>query len=113
MVGNLSTSSSMAAFEKMEEKVLRMEAESEAVQGLFFVIEYISHVFIVGLLPDDSLEEKFAALEGGSLEDEFAKLKGEIAPSRSAELKTLPEGRKVKDAIDVELEELRRKANEE
>lgn len=34
IVGSLSTSTSMAAFERMEEKVLKMEAESEAVSGI-------------------------------------------------------------------------------
>ena len=33
MVGSLNTSTSMAAFERMEEKVLQMEAEAEAVSG--------------------------------------------------------------------------------
>ena len=33
IVGSLSTSTSMAAFERMEEKVLKMEAEAEAVSG--------------------------------------------------------------------------------
>lgn len=37
IVGNLSTNTSMAAFERMEEKVLKMEAESEAVSGIQFV----------------------------------------------------------------------------
>lgn len=55
------------------------------------------------------MEKKFAMLEGGSVEDDLDALKQEVT---RAPPKALPEGRAVKDAIDFELEELRRKANE-
>jgi hypothetical protein len=55
-VSGLDTSSSFGAFEKMEEKVLAMEAEAESVQAL------------VGT---DSLEGKFKMLEGGNVDDEL------------------------------------------
>jgi phage shock protein A len=75
-----------------------MEAESEAV----------------GILAGGSgLEAKFAALEGGTVEDELAALKqGMLTGSSSSSPKALPEGRPVRDAIDMELEELRKKARE-
>lgn len=57
----LNTTSAWAAFDKMEERVIAMEAEAEAV-GI--------------LATPDSLENKFAALEGGSgVDDELAALK--------------------------------------
>ena len=78
-------------------QVIAMEAESEAV-GL--------------LVAGDGLESKFAALEGGTVEDELAALKQGMLGSSSSPVAALPEGRPLKDAIDVELEELRRKARE-
>lgn len=99
MVGSLDTSSAVAAFDKMEEKVMAMEAESEAV-GM--------------LTGSNGLEAKFAALEGGTVEDELAALKQGMltGSSSSSSPKALPEGRPVRDAIDMELEELRKKARE-
>ena len=92
MVSGLETSNAYVAFEKMEEKVMAMESEAEAA-GL--------------LAAPDSVENKFKALEGDSLDSELAELKrltGKAGPAGA-----LPEGRPVKDAIDVELDELRRK----
>lgn len=97
IVGNLSTSTSMAAFERMEEKVLQMESQAEAVSGM---------------IGNDDLEQKFAALEGGSVEDDLAELKSKKSLSETSTPKSLPEGRPIKDAIDFELEELRRKGKE-
>lgn len=97
IVGNLSTSTSMAAFERMEEKVLQMESQAEAVSGL---------------IGNDDLEQKFAALEDGSEEDDLAELKSKKSLSDTSPPKSLPEGRPIKDAIDFELEELRRKGKE-
>uniref|UniRef100_A0A383WA63 PspA/IM30 family protein n=1 Tax=Tetradesmus obliquus TaxID=3088 RepID=A0A383WA63_TETOB len=99
MVGNLNTNNSVVAFDKMEEKVIAMEAESEAVTML---------------TAGDGLESKFAALEGGTVEDELAALKqGMLGPGKAGgPVAALPEGRPVKDAIDMELEELRKKARE-
>lgn len=97
MVGSLNTSSAVSAFEKMEEKVIKMEAESEAVGQ------------IVG---GDAIDEKFLALEGGSVEDELAALKSKRLSDKSDPPKSLPEGRPIKDAIDMELEDLRKRAQE-
>lgn len=85
------SSNALAAFERMEEKVLEAEARADAVGQL---------------TSGDDVAKKFAALEGASDVDlELAKLKGEVKPAGE-----LPEGRPVKDAIDQELEELRKKA---
>ena len=69
------------------------------------------------LAAPDSMEQKFAALEGDSVDDELAQMKrGMLSGSRSKA--SLPEGRpyekvlQPRDAIDEELEVLRRKARE-
>ncbi len=60
--GNINTGSALSAFERMEEKVMELEAGSEAI----------------GELGADNLEKKFAALEGASdLDAELAKLKAD------------------------------------
>ena len=51
MIGSLNTSNSVVAFEKMEEKVMAMEAEAEGV------------AMLVG---NDKLDDKFALLEAGT-----------------------------------------------
>jgi phage shock protein A len=56
----------------------------------------------------DGLEAKFAALEGGGVEDELKALKSGALGAKP--VAALPEGRPIKDALDVELEELRKKA---
>lgn len=97
MIGSLDTSNAVVAFDKMEEKVLAMEAEAE------------STALLVG---NDKLENKFAALESGSVEDELAALKRGMISGSSAPVGALPEGRPIKDALDLELEALRKKARE-
>lgn len=96
MVGSLNTSNAVVAFDKMEEKVMAMEAEAE------------STALLVG---NDKLENKFALLESGTVEDELAALKSGMIKS-SAPPAALPEGRPLRDALDLELEDLRRKARE-
>jgi phage shock protein A len=56
LVSGLDSSSSFAAFDKMEEKVLSLEAEAESVQAL---------------IGTDSLEGKFKQLECGNVDDEL------------------------------------------
>jgi phage shock protein A len=98
MIGSLDTSNAVVAFEKMEEKVLAMEAEGEAVAQL---------------VAGDGVEQRFAALESGGVDDELAALKRGVALGGARQpAGALPEGRPVKDAIDLELEELRKKAQE-
>ena len=98
MTQGLNTSNAVVAFERMEEKVLALEGEAEATAQL--------------VAPDD-LEKKFASLEGGSVDDDLAKLKAGVLKSGTVRpVGTLPEGRPIRDAIDMELEDLRRKAAE-
>ena len=86
----------MAAFERMEEKVLMMEAKSQAASEL----------------AGADLESQFAQLESGSdvdleLEAMKAQLSGTTAASEkalpSATAKTMPQD----SAIDAELEDLK------
>lgn len=99
MVNSLNTSNSMVAFEKMEEKVLSMESQTEATALLS---------------GNDKVEDKFAQLESGTVDDELSALKKSMKPAGALPegRPPAPEGRPVKDAIDLELEELRKKARE-
>ena len=99
MVGSLSTSSALSAFERMEEKVLAMESEADAVAQL---------------AAPDAVSDRFLALESGGVEDELAALKRNLlgAPAPAAG-KELPAGRAVSDAIESELEALRKMAKDE
>ncbi|XP_062173959.1 membrane-associated 30 kDa protein, chloroplastic [Alnus glutinosa] len=105
MLGNVNTSNALSAFEKMEEKVMAMESQAEAL----------------GQLTTDDLEGKFALLEGSSVDDDLANLKKEL--SGSTKKGELPPGRTVststnkaypfRDAdIEMELNELRQKAKD-
>ncbi|MDJ0510017.1 MAG: PspA/IM30 family protein [Crocosphaera sp.] len=97
-MSGLNTSGSMAAFERMENKVMDMEARSEAVADI----------------GGASLENQFAQLESGSgVEDELAMLKAEITgsaepkgalPEASSSEKSAPKD----EVVDAELEDLRR-----
>lgn len=97
-MNGLNTSGSMAAFERMENKVLEAEARSQAV----------------GELGGSDIERQFAELEAGSgVEDELAMLKAQM--TGAAEPKgALPEGESQNKApskdevVDTELEDLRR-----
>mmetsp|Transcript_15358 Transcript_15358/g.18508 ORF Transcript_15358/g.18508 Transcript_15358/m.18508 type:complete len:321 (-) Transcript_15358:500-1462(-) len=97
MVGSIGTSNAYAAFDRMEEKVTAMEAEAEATTML---------------TGGDALAQEFKLLEAtGGVDDELAAMKkGLKGDSKSGG--ALPEGRKVSDAIDMELEELRRKSRD-
>ena len=97
-IGNMSTNSSMAAFERMEDKVLQAEARSQAAQEL----------------GGSGMEQQWAALEAGSgVDDELAALKAQMSPpllESGAETEpklTTPE------PVDAELEELRRQINKQ
>ncbi|KAJ1286621.1 hypothetical protein BS78_03G366300 [Paspalum vaginatum] len=105
MLGNVNTSSALSAFEKMEEKVMAMESQAEAL----------------GQLATDDLEGKFALLETSSVDDDLAQmkkelsgssLKGELPPGRTA-VSSSGAARPFPDLeIENELNELRRKAKE-
>jgi phage shock protein A len=101
-LGSIDTSSSMSAFERMEEKVVQIEARSQAY----------------GELGGIGIENQFAALESGSdVDDELALLKAEMSggalPGTTSSQPTLPQATTVRDsAVDAELEELRSKLKE-
>ncbi|KAJ4956720.1 hypothetical protein NE237_013503 [Protea cynaroides] len=105
MLGNVNTSSALSAFEKMEEKVLTMESQAEAL----------------GQLTTDDLEGKFALLESSSVDDDLANLKKEL--SGSSKKGELPPGRTAVSSsnvafpfrdveIEKELNELKKKTKD-
>lgn len=91
-LGSINTSSSVDAFERMEEKVMQLEASSQAI----------------GEITGSDMERQFAALESGSdVEDELALLKAQMLLGKTAYPPTLKDS-----AVDAELEELRSKLKE-
>lgn len=100
MLGGInSTSSGMAAFERMEEKVLQMEARSNAA----------------GELAGADLESQFKVLEAGNVDDDLAALKAsmQLGPAQTqAQLPpsqaSTPQTPAQKTEVDAELEELRK-----
>ena len=76
-VGNLSTNSSMAAFDQMEEKVLGMEARSQAAAEL----------------AGADLESQFAALEGSNVDEELESLKTRLSGGKTPIQLPAPEAR--------------------
>ncbi|KAG0561290.1 hypothetical protein KC19_9G052300 [Ceratodon purpureus] len=73
MLGNINTSSALAAFEKMEEKVSALEAESDALNQL----------------STDDLAGKFALLESDSVDDDLASLKQDMLGTSKVRLAPL------------------------
>lgn len=104
MLGNVNTSSALSAFERMEEKVLAMESQADALNQL----------------TSDELEGKFALLESSSVDSDLAELKREL--TGKTKKGDLPPGRtpiagtrslQFQDAeIEKELNELRRRASD-
>ncbi|NJL01901.1 MAG: PspA/IM30 family protein [Spirulinaceae cyanobacterium RM2_2_10] len=100
-VSSMNTGSSMAAFERMEEKVLELEARSQAA-------------FELG---GNDLESQFAALESGSdVDAELAAMKAQLsgaAPDQGAlPAGSSPTATQAEGTIDAELEELRTQLNQ-
>ncbi|MBD0344021.1 MAG: PspA/IM30 family protein, partial [Coleofasciculus sp. Co-bin14] len=93
MFGNVGTGNALSAFERMEEKVLQLEAQSEAI----------------GELGSNELEKKFAALEGGNdIDTELAALKANMATGTEPAKLPSSETSSVKNPeIEAELEKLR------
>ncbi len=102
-LGRVNTNNALSAFDRMEERVLQLEAQSEAVAEL----------------AGDSLEKQFAALEaGGDVETELATMKAQLAGG-SANQGALPQAKPQApeqataparpEVIEAELEELRSK----
>ncbi|MDX2216323.1 MAG: PspA/IM30 family protein [Oculatellaceae cyanobacterium bins.114] len=97
MMGRVGTTGAMAAFERMEEKVLQLEARSQAIAEL----------------STDTLEQKFASLEsGGDVDAELAAMKAQL--SGGSTQSSLPASRPATSnpAIDAELEQLRAQLDE-
>lgn len=96
-VGSLGTSSAMGAFERMEEKVLQMEARSQASAEL----------------AGADLESQFAALESGTdVDDELAAMKAQLLGGAPANQAQLPSSQPTTaapadQAVDAELEALK------
>lgn len=104
-VGRLGTSSAMAAFERMEEKVLQIEARAQSAAEL----------------TGGDLESQFAQLEAGSdVDDELAALKAQMSlgPATPQNQPSLPQASnsstepKSNQVIDAELEQLRKQLDQ-
>ncbi|MBE9106053.1 PspA/IM30 family protein, partial [Nostoc cf. edaphicum LEGE 07299] len=103
MVRGMNTSSAMAAFERMEEKVLIQESRAQAL----------------GELAGENLESQFAQLEGSSdVDDELAALKAQMlppaAPQNQAQLPPQQESTapKSNEVVDAELDSLRKQLDQ-
>ncbi|WP_375502663.1 PspA/IM30 family protein [uncultured Nostoc sp.] len=103
MVRGMNTSSAMAAFERMEEKVLMQESRAQAL----------------GELAGADLETQFAQLEGGSdVDDELAALKAQMLPPATpvtqAQLPPQHEttAPKSNEVVDAELDSLRKQLDQ-
>lgn len=98
-VGSMNTGSSMAAFERMEEKVMMMEAKSQTAAEL----------------AGSNLEEQFKQLESGSdVDDELAMMKAQLmgSPAPQQLPPSAPNTPTTSSSpVDAELEELRSKLN--
>lgn len=103
-ISSVDTNSAMAAFERMEDKVLQMEASSEALTEL----------------ASDSLEGQFAALEMGTGVDvELEEMKAQLTGTSVTDTAALPEGQPQVDVqevetapVDAELEQLKSELDE-
>ena len=96
MMGRVGTGGAIAAFERMEEKVLQLEAQSEAVAEL----------------GTDDLEQRIASLgEADEVENELAAMKNQLAGgAKAAQLP--PSQVKATTETDRELENLRQQIKE-
>jgi phage shock protein A len=101
-IGSMNTNSAMGAFERMEEKVLQMEARAGASAEL----------------AGNSLEEQFALLESGNdVDDELAAMKAQLSLSPAQNAGQLPAAGQTSSgqptsAVDDELNQLRTKLNQ-
>jgi phage shock protein A len=91
MLGGVNTASSLTAFERMEEKVLQLEAQSEAIAEL----------------GSDDLQKKFLSLEdAGDIDTELATMKAQL--SQGTEAPQLPSSQQALDpSQDAELQKIR------
>jgi len=93
MLGGVSTGSTLSAFERMEDKVMELEAQSEVLDEL----------------GGNELEKKFAALEGeNDIEADLAAMKKNLVTgTESAQLPSSPGSAAKNPEIEGELEKLR------
>ncbi|MEH2061851.1 MAG: PspA/IM30 family protein [Nostoc sp.] len=105
MVSGMNTSSAMAAFERMEEKVLMQESRAQAA----------------GELAGADLESQFARLESGSdVDDELAALKAQMLPPATPQnqpqlppqQETTAPNPKSNEVVDAELDSLRKQLDQ-
>jgi len=100
MLSDIGSSNAYSAFERMEEKVVALEAETDALSQL-------------SSLPDvneKDIMNRFSQLEDNSVEKQLAELKASDTSFRTSG--SLPDGRKPAEAIEDELDELRRRSSE-
>jgi phage shock protein A len=94
MLGNVSGSGALEAFERMKVKVEELEVKAD-----------VSRDMMVGGAADSSLENKFRALESDSVDDELAKLKGAMGMGNTPF--SLP-SRTSTPELDEEIERMKR-----
>ncbi|MFQ3616036.1 MAG: PspA/IM30 family protein [Cyanobacteriota bacterium] len=86
MIGKYNPEGALAAFERMEQKVLDLEARSEAIAEL----------------NADKLEERFAQIEGGSdIDSELAAMKAELMGRPANELSAGPSTKSLPESDDL------------
>lgn len=102
-ISGMNTSSAMAAFERMEDKVMELEARSQAAYEL----------------GGNDLESQFAALESGSdVDAELEAMRVQMLGGSSSSQEALPAGETpeaepvANEPVDAELEELRRQMDQ-
>lgn len=98
MLGNVGTRDSMAAFERMEQKVLQMEAQAEAVAEIS---------------GGSDIDRQFKALESGNTVDsELAALKAQLASTDPIANLSVAQRRETEAEIDADLKQLRSQLEE-
>lgn len=102
MVKGIGYSNAYAAFDRMEEKVQNLEAQSEATAELNAA--------------DQSLEDRFKQLEGSDVDAELSDIKKQLGKSKDDGPKgALPEAKSTSAdslAIEQELSDMRRNVND-
>lgn len=97
MLGRVGNSGAMAAFDRMEEKVLQLEAQSEAIAEL----------------SNNTLEQQFAALESGSdVDAELAAMKAELLGGSAPQASLPGQATPTPASREGELEQLRSQLEE-
>jgi phage shock protein A len=98
MLGNVGTQDAMAAFERMEQKVLQMEAQADAVAELN---------------EGSDIDKRFKALESGTdVDADLAQLKAQLAGTSPTANLPPAQARATEAAVDADLEKLRSQLEE-